>query len=121
MQKSLKTVTSFLAVAMTFTLFSTSALAFPGAQGQPQQAPASAPGMTAAKGTVVETMNSGGYTYVLLDNGGQKSWAAIPNTEVKVGQELELAPGMVMNGFSSRTLGRTFDAILFSQGLISVK
>jgi hypothetical protein len=123
MRNSLKAVTSFLALAVTFTLFSTSALAFPGAQGQqsPQAAPANAPAKTAAKGTVVETMNSGGYTYVLLDNGGQKSWAAIPNSEVKVGQEVELAPGMVMNGFSSKTLGRTFDAILFSQGLVSVK
>ena len=121
MRKFQKIAITFLALAMSFTLFGTAALAFPGAQGQPQQAPANAPSMTAAKGTVVETMNSGGYTYVLLDNGGQKSWAAIPNTEVKVGQEVELAPGMVMNGFSSRSLGRTFDAILFSQGLISVK
>ena len=123
MRNSFKAVTSFLALAVTFTLFSTSALAFPGAQGQqsPQAAPANAPAMAAAKGTVVETMNSGGYTYLLIENGAQKSWAAIPNREVKAGQEVELAPGMTMNNFTSKTLGRTFEAIVFSQGLVSIK
>jgi hypothetical protein len=120
MRKSLKTAISFLALAMTFTLFSTSGLAFSGSQAQPA-APASSPGMVSAKGTVLESMNSGGYTYLLIENGGQKNWAAIPNAEVKVGQQVELAPGMTMKKFNSRTLGRTFDAIVFSQGLISVK
>lgn len=113
--------TPFLILALVF-LFSTSAMAFPGAQGQSQQAPAANnPGMVSAKGTVVETMNSGGYTYLLIEEGEQKRWAAIPNSEVKVGQQVELAPGMTMNQFTSKTLGRTFDAIVFSRGLTSVK
>jgi membrane protein implicated in regulation of membrane protease activity len=120
MRNYLKIMTSFSALALAITLFSTSAPAFPGAQAQPA-APASAPAMTATKGTVVETMNSGGYTYLNIDNGGQKTWAAVPNTEIKVGQEVEVAPGMTMNNFTSKTLGRTFEAIVFSQGLVSVK
>ena len=118
MQKSLKPLTSILALALALSIACTSALAFPG--GQPSTAsPTSS--AAAPNGTVVETMSSGGYTYLLIENGGQKKWAAIPNAEVKVGQQVELAPGMTMNNFSSKTLGRTFEAIVFSQGLVSVK
>ena len=37
-------------------------------------------------GKVVETMNSGGYTYVSLESNGKKTWVAVPATAVKVGQ-----------------------------------
>lgn len=71
------------------------------------------------KGTVVETMDAGGYTYLLLDNNGQKGWTAIPSTPVKVGAQVEVASGMVMQNFTSKTLGRTFSSIVFSKGLVS--
>ncbi len=31
-------------------------------------------------GKVVETMNSGGYTYVCLEKAGKKTWVAVPET-----------------------------------------
>ncbi len=68
-------------------------------------------------GKVVETMDSGGYTYVLLESDGHKIWAAMPQTPVSVGQEIELAAGHMMTNFSSKTLNRTFDSIIFSPGL----
>ena len=68
-------------------------------------------------GKVVETMNSGGYTYVSLEKNGKKTWFAIPATEVKVGQELTLQPGAEMRNFPSKTLNRTFESIIFSGGL----
>ena len=68
-------------------------------------------------GKVAETMDAGGYTYILLDKDGKKTWAAIPVTKVTVGQEVKLLGGAEMPGFTSKALNRTFDMILFSGGL----
>jgi len=88
----------------------------------PSQTPAatkSAPVETALSGKVAETMNSGGYTYIKLDQGGKTRWVAIPLTEVKVGQQVALQPGLEMRNFTSKTLNRSFDSIIFSGGLAS--
>jgi hypothetical protein len=68
-------------------------------------------------GKVVETMDAGSYTYILLEKDGKKGWAAVPNTEVKVGEEIELIKGIDMGSFKSATLNRTFDTIHFSAGV----
>jgi len=70
-------------------------------------------------GKVVETMNSGGYTYVRIENAGKKTWVAIPGTSKKitVGQKIAFGPGAEMNNFESKTLKRTFDSIIFSEGI----
>ena len=100
-------------------LFAIQAQAFPGGMaGQQGAAPAAANQAFTVKGKVVETMNGGGYTYVCLESDGEKRWAAMPPTEVKVGETVELAPGMVMNNFKSNALNRTFDSIIFSGGLV---
>jgi hypothetical protein len=41
---------------------------------------------------------------------------AFPTTPVKVGQELVLVPGYEMKNFTSKTLNRTFDRLVFSAG-----
>jgi hypothetical protein len=74
---------------------------------------------TFLSGTVVETMASGGYTYLSIENSGVRRWAAIPQSDVRVGQQVELAPGMEMRNFTSKTLDRTFPSILFCQGKVS--
>ena len=99
-----------------------------GCKSAKQEAPAPAPqaqsGAPAAQaggaisGKVVETMNSGGYTYVRLENSGKKMWVALPDSKVKVGQQVTCQPGMVMNNFTSKTLNRTFDSIIFSGGVL---
>jgi hypothetical protein len=68
-------------------------------------------------GKVVETMNAAGYTYVSLENNGKKTWVAVPATTVKVGQEVTCQPGMEMRNFTSKTLNRTFESIIFSGGI----
>jgi hypothetical protein len=70
-------------------------------------------------GKITETMDSGGYTYINLDQSGKKKWIAIPRTEVKVGQQVTLQPGIEMGSFTSKTLNRTFDNIIFSGGMVS--
>jgi hypothetical protein len=129
MLKPVKLALSFAILA----LLANQTLAFPNMSGQPgatqaapgQAAPGqAAPGQAAPvqaaplKGTVTETMKAGGYTYVCLEDGGKKQWVAMPPTEVKVGEQVEVAPGMVMQNFTSKTLGRTFETITFSQGLV---
>lgn len=68
-------------------------------------------------GKVAETMDSGGYTYLLLESASGKTWAAVPQTKVGVDDEIKLQPGMVMQNFTSKTLNRTFENIIFSGGL----
>jgi hypothetical protein len=75
-------------------------------------------GMSSLSGKVVETMDAGGYTYILLDKDGKKTWAAAPVTKVAVGQQLNLQPGGELTNFSSKALNRTFDKIIFSSGVV---
>ena len=70
-------------------------------------------------GTVVQTMNSGGYTYALLDENGTQIWCAMPETEINVGEEIAIAPGSPMYNFNSRTLNRTFETIYFTSGVVA--
>lgn len=64
-------------------------------------------------GKIIETMNAGGYTYVLVDTGSEQIWAAGPESEVTIGEELNIPKGMPMEDFHSQTLDRTFDVVYF--------
>lgn len=76
-------------------------------------APADAP-----TGLVRETMDSGGYTYALLDINGDEIWAAGPPTELAVDDQVALAGAMGMENFTAASLERTFDRILFVSGFV---
>jgi len=76
-------------------------------------APAPASGGKLITGKVAETMNAGGYTYVQVDNGKQKVWAAAPQFEVKKGDTVTVPEGMPMANYKSTTLNRTFDVVYF--------
>jgi len=65
------------------------------------------------RGTVKETMNAGGYTYLLLEAGENQRWAAAPMTVVQVGDVVQTDSGMPMAEFTSKSLDRTFDVIYF--------
>lgn len=90
--------------------------AAPASQAQPAAAMGQAGGSLSGK--VAETMDAGGYTYVSIENGGKKTWVAVPQTKVKVGQQVSCQPGMEMKNFTSKTLKRTFDSIIFSGGVM---
>ncbi|MFC1844013.1 hypothetical protein ACFLZ5_04415 [Thermodesulfobacteriota bacterium] len=75
--------------------------------------------MQTVSGKVVETMNSGGYTYALVKKDGAKIWVALPKSRIVVGNEITCQPGMVMNNFSSPSLKRIFKQIVFSRGITS--
>jgi hypothetical protein len=69
-------------------------------------------------GKILETMNTGGYTYLKIDTGSNQPWVAIPESQIKVGDEISCNPGMLMSNFASKTLDRTFDSIIFSSGIV---
>ncbi len=70
-----------------------------------------------ATGTVVETMNAAGYTYMLVAIGATQNWVAIPETTVKAGSQVSYYEGMEMHDFTSKTLNKTFATVIFSAGL----
>ncbi len=69
------------------------------------------------RGTVLETMDAAGYTYVLLDTAGGPRWVATQQAAVAVGDIVQTNQGMAMQDFTSPSLGRTFDVIYFSGAL----
>lgn len=82
-----------------------------GKSAAPAAQPAAQQGIS---GKVAETMNAGGYTYVLVDAGSQKSWAAAPEFKVAVGDSVTLPPNaMPMENYESKSLKRTFDVVYF--------
>ena len=66
-------------------------------------------------GTVAETMTSGGYVYVRLEEDG--NWVASTPTPIVVGDKVRYTGGMMMKDFNSRTLNRSFEYILFASKL----
>jgi hypothetical protein len=73
----------------------------------------------AISGKVIETMNSGGYSYINLQiKGDEKIWVAVKETKVTVGDQMNFREGLVMTNFESKSLKRTFDRIVFSNGII---
>jgi hypothetical protein len=67
-------------------------------------------------GKVVETMDSGRYTYVCLEKNDKKIWVAVYKMKIVVGQIMSFKPGVEMVNFESTTLKRKFDKIIFSTG-----
>ena len=75
----------------------------------------------AINGTIAETMDAAGYTYLLLDTGKEKRWIAIPESNVAVGTSVSVKEGMEMKNFHSNSFDRTFASIIFSPGLVGAK
>jgi hypothetical protein len=65
-------------------------------------------------GAVIETMNSGGYTYVKVDTGDDEVWAATSEFEVAPGDRVTFPLETPMQGFHSNTLDRDFEVIYFA-------
>jgi hypothetical protein len=87
------------------------------ADARPAAAAPAAPAPNAAaaplSGTVLETMDSGGYTYLRLQTSGGEQWAAVRQAPIAKGAEVTVSDAMLMEGFESPTLKRRFDRIYF--------
>lgn len=81
---------------------------------QPAQAAPTAP---ANVGEVKSVINGGGYTYLEVLKGDKAVWVAAPETAAKAGDKVSWSDGMVMTNFTSSSLNRKFDEIIFTSGV----
>lgn len=65
------------------------------------------------RGIVAESMNAGGYSFIRVDENGSSVWLAAPETALEVGRTIEWRGGGAMHDFTSRSLDRVFDEIIF--------
>lgn len=65
------------------------------------------------EGKVISFMDTTGYTYMELENGGKVFWIAAPTTKVNKGDHIRFIESMAMHNFTSKTLNRTFDRVIF--------
>ena len=72
------------------------------------------PATGAVEGTVTETMISGGYTYLMVNDGTRSVWVATRDCTVSVGDKVQVPSTWEMRDFRSATLERTFDVIFFA-------
>jgi len=67
------------------------------------------------KGEILELQDSGAYIYIKVKKQDEEIWAAIPKTDVKVGDKVTLKESTWMTNFKSKTLEKTFDKVLFGE------
>jgi hypothetical protein len=114
-----ETLNKILTRLVTTALLATYLVVAAGCSDSADSAAASDPQLSApvpsgmVRGTVAETMDSGGYTYVLVNADDEQRWIAGPLTPVSVGNVVQFSQGMAMSQFTSQTLGRTFDVLYF--------
>ena len=81
-------------------------------------AAAPAPAAAANTGVVRSAENAAGYTYIECETDtGQLVWLATPQTDMAVGTRVSWQGGSKMTNFRSSSLDKTFDEILFVQGI----
>jgi hypothetical protein len=66
-------------------------------------------------GTVAETMQAGGYSYIRVEEQG--IWMATAVIPVSEGDQVQYSGGMEMRDFYSKSLDRTFESIFFIQNV----
>lgn len=85
--------------------------------GQPVASHAVADSGPRAEGTVLETMNSGNYTYVRVKTATSEIWAAASPFKVAVGDQVVVPLDNPMEKFHSPSLNRDFDLIYFAPAI----
>ena len=80
-------------------------------------------GIPTKKATVVQTIDADVYTYIeAKGDDGKTVWMAMPKISVAKGATIEYPTNVPpMTNFSSKTLNKTFESILFLQGVTIVK
>jgi hypothetical protein len=73
------------------------------------------PAPASVSGQVLETAQASGYSYLRLKTASGEVWAAVPAAPVAKGAQVTIVRPMAMENFESRSLGRSFDRILFGE------
>ncbi len=61
----------------------------------------------------MEVLQTNNYTYLLVREGGEDQWLAVPNMDAVVGKFYYYKGGMEMPNFTSKELNREFESVLF--------
>ncbi|AZQ64877.1 DNA-binding protein [Flammeovirga pectinis] len=69
------------------------------------------------KVVVKEKIASGGYIYIKVSEKGNEYWMAVPGRQIEIGATYYYDGGMEMRNFESKTLNRTFESVIFSEGI----
>ncbi len=80
------------------------------AAGEPAPLP---PTGGVVSGVVLEVKDVDSYTYIRLKTKDGETWAAVSRAPVKVGATVSIGDAMVMQNFESKSLKKTFPAIVF--------
>jgi starvation-inducible outer membrane lipoprotein len=108
MNKLIKTIALFIASA--FVLFACNSTTTEAYNEEPV-----AKGMHMA--VVEEVMQTSVYTYLLMNENGNKTWIAIPKRDVNTGETYYYKEGMEMPDFKSKELDRTFDKVYLVENI----
>lgn len=76
---------------------------------------------TGHKGKVLQVIDAGSYTYLEVQEKGQKLWVAALKAKVSKGETVEFPDSKPMENFQSKSLNKTFDKIIFADSLKVVK
>ena len=69
-------------------------------------------------GVVLESVNSGGYTYARVDNDGNIYWIAGPMSTITKGTKVSFIEQMVMVDFTSKSLNKKFESLMFVSAIV---
>lgn len=74
------------------------------------------------KAKVTQVLSASGKTYLeVIDEKGQKTWLAMPEVKVGVGNSIEYPESPSITNFHSKTLNRDFEKISLISGIRIVK
>lgn len=68
-----------------------------------------------------EVIQTTSYTYVQGSEEGTLQWIAVPKMDAEVGETYYYHGGMEMRDFKSKELDRTFESVLFLNGLVTAE
>lgn len=78
-----------------------------------QAPPSDASQLATLTGPVLEQLPASPYLYLRIKTPTGEAWAAVPETTLETGATVTILNPMLMAGFESKTLKRTFDAVYF--------
>ena len=109
------TLTMFLILLVVLILAVVCTYQTPKAEEKPvpHKFPAAQSAADGFVGRVTETIKADRYTYVQVDTGTEKIWAATPMFRGKVGDTVVVRKGLAMPNFHSKTLNRDFELVYF--------
>lgn len=108
-------ITKIVFIALTFMLFACNSTTTETSHNAAGTAKTASSAMH--KIIVEEVLQTSSYTYLFASQENQKVWIAIPKREVAIGETYYYKGGMEMIDFKSKELDRTFEHILFVEGI----